>query len=222
MIVPRAVILPLALLVALSTTTLLFSAGVGTAPSAFMGDANVVLGPASGEAIGVQPVDATLVPALRAIPTVRAASAEIYLPTVIDGRSVFARGVDFEDFVGFERARLVDGRAPQASDEAVVGVGLARQLGVEVGDRLVLPSPFARLALPFTVVGRLDSDTAARDELFVPLEPARVLGHLAATHVHLVRLRADDPLAVSPTLRSVAPTFTLSDVRVSTEDLVPG
>lgn len=222
MIVPRGVIAPLALLVALATSIVLFTAGIGAAPSAFFQSADVVLGPPGGESVGRAPVDAHLIRPLAALPFVRAVSPEVYIPSSVDGRSVFARGVEFEPFFEIEEARLVGGRLPNGSLDALIGAGFAESFELALGDPFVLASPFARIGLPLHVVGIVESDTPVRDEILLDIETARTIAHLQSTQVHLVRVKADDPARVSATIHSFAPNITLSDIRIGSGDLVPG
>jgi len=117
------------------------------------------------------------------------ASAEILLFSVVKRRPVVARGADFEAFASVSDARLVDGRVPDTAEEAVVGQGLARTLGVDVGESVVIggstDSGIARL----DIVGVYTAPGAVADQLVVPLPTARHLSGTGEGRAQFIRTR---------------------------------
>ncbi|WP_435068281.1 FtsX-like permease family protein [Haloplanus sp. C73] len=118
-----------------------------------------------------------------------AASPEILLFLAYDGRAVPARGVDFEAYRSVSDARVVAGRAPNATDEAVVGAGLARTLGVAPGDELALGGSTTTTVATVEIVGTFEASGAADDHLLVSLPLARHLEDVPAGAANVVRFR---------------------------------
>ncbi|MBP2249912.1 ABC-type lipoprotein release transport system permease subunit [Halarchaeum solikamskense] len=116
-----------------------------------------------------------------------AASPEILLFLAHDGRAFPARGVDFDAYRAVSDATLVAGRAPTASDEAVVGDDLARTLGVDPGDSLALGGSTVAAVGTVDVVGTYDAPGAADDHLLVSLPLARHLEGVPAGAANVVR-----------------------------------
>jgi ABC-type antimicrobial peptide transport system permease subunit len=116
-----------------------------------------------------------------------AASGEILLFGVVDGRAIPARGAEYRDFAAVSNATIRDGRPPDAADEAVVGVGAARTLGVEPGDELPLGGSTQVGVTRVTVVGTFDAPAPYNDHVIVPLETARHLTTVSEGRVNLIR-----------------------------------
>ncbi|GGM60426.1 hypothetical protein GCM10009017_08280 [Halarchaeum rubridurum] len=116
-----------------------------------------------------------------------AASPEILLFLAHDGRAFPARGVDFDAYRAVSDADLVAGRAPAASDEAVVGADLARTLGVAPGDSLALGGSTVSAVATVDIVGIYDAPGAADDHLLVSLPLARHLEGVPDGAANVVR-----------------------------------
>lgn len=116
-----------------------------------------------------------------------AASPEILLFLVHDGRPVPARGVDFDAYRDVTDARLVAGRAPNATDEAVVGTGFARTHGVAPGDELALGGSTESAVGTVEVVGTFAASGASDDYVLVSLPLANHLEDVPPEKVNLVR-----------------------------------
>lgn len=223
MILSARTIPPLALLVALATVAVVFELGIGAAPEAFFGAGEVaIIGPPAGEIPGRAIVSAWMVDALGTLDAVRGVSPEVYVLAEIDGASVLARGVEMTAFMEMEGARVVEGRAPTEPGEAMVGRGLAAIAGHELGDNVLLPSTFERLALPFEIVGIFDAESPVRDELVVTLDAARALASVPADSAHVIRVRTSDPREFARLAGVVEPTFTVSQLRLSATSLLVG
>ena len=223
MIVPRSIVAPLALLVALTTATVSFNAGLASAPTAFFGDGSViVIGPPGDSVPGQTTIDTSRVTAMRTLPDVQVVSPEVFALIELGGRSAFVRGVEFASFVAVEEAELVDGRMPNAPHEAIMGAGFARAFGLEAPADLLVPSSFERLGLPVTIVGTIETDGPAREELHVHIDDARTLMALEPNVGHIIRVRTTDPQTLTGLITSLGPAFTLADVKISTTEFVPG
>lgn len=210
------------MLVTLATTTLLFTAAVGRAPSQFLGGDDVVLlGPTEGLP-GRSTMDVELVAPLESIPGVVAASPEIYVLTTLEGRSMFVRGVEFEPFLAVEEGRLIEGRLPTAQNEALAGRHFLRVFGRVVGDEVPIASSFLRIAVPVTIVGVLETRSAASDELMLPLPLARDLGDVPEGRIHMIRARSTDVQGLDSLFESTVPVFTYSNVTISSTKVLTG
>lgn len=130
-------------------------------------------------------VDADVADQLRA--TGAAASPEILLTQVRDGEPYLVRGVDYPAFAAVTDARLVAGRLPSGTDEAVIGRDLARTLGVEVGEQVVLGGSASAAVARIRVVGLFRGSGLTDDQLLVTLPTARHLGNIGPDQVTLVR-----------------------------------
>ena len=115
------------------------------------------------------------------------ASAEILLFEMVDGRPVLARGAVYDDFANVTDARIVRGRAPEGSSEAVVGADLARTRGIEIGETLTLGGSVQVGLTRVEVVGIFAAPGPFDDQLLVSLATARHLGVQNPGQVQLIR-----------------------------------
>lgn len=217
----RSIVAPLAILVALMTLNVVFYSGVAASPERFFAD-SIVLGPNDGSLLGQGSVSAELLEPLAAVPEVSATSPEVYATVALQGHSVMVRGVVLESFASLQRIELVSGALALDGDAAIAGAGFAQQQGAAVGDIVLLPSPFTRIAIPVRIGGIAEIDGPARDELLVPLATGQALVGLPASEVHAIRVKAGVRANVTALLGSVAPTFTYSSVNISATTAVPG
>jgi len=137
----------------------------------------------------VHPVDSRVPTAYASVFRERgvAASPEILLFLTHDGRAFPARGVDFDAYRSVSDARIVAGAPPNATDEALVGTGLADTLGVAPGDELALGGSTATAVGTVEIVGVVAASGAADDHLLVSLPLARHLEDVPDGAANLVR-----------------------------------
>ncbi|WP_121820792.1 FtsX-like permease family protein [Halostella salina] len=147
-----------------------------------------------------------------------AASPEILLFLAHDGRPVPARGVEFDAYSAVTDARVVDGRAPNATDEAAVGTAFARTHGLAPGDELALGGSTTPAVGTVEVVGTFAADGASDDHLLVSLPLARHLEGVPEGSVNLVRY--GEP-AANRTTEGVVVLGTSAPRRVATDETVP-
>jgi ABC-type lipoprotein release transport system permease subunit len=115
------------------------------------------------------------------------ASPEILLFEVLDGQPVPARGANYTAFAQVTDADLARGRAPQRSDEAIVGADAAATLDLAVGDRILLGGSTRPAVTRVEVVGTFEAAGPFDDQVVVPLATARGLGSLGSDQVNLIR-----------------------------------
>lgn len=114
------------------------------------------------------------------------ASPEIVLAQVNDGQPYLARGANYSDFAAVTNAEIVEGHAPTAPDEAVVGRNFAETHDVTVGDTRTLGGSDMPGVARVTIVGVYETDSLTDDQLIVPLETGHQLALDPGT-VHVVR-----------------------------------
>lgn len=185
-LLPADAVVPTALTLAVFVGVgLVATATVGTlAPLASADEATVVQ--SGTDHPWVSRVDADYARTLREEGT--PASAEILLFSVVDGDPFLARGADFDAFGTLSDARIVSGRPPDGPGEAVVGRGLARSVGIEVGDTLPLGGSDRPAYAQVTVVGAYRAPGVFDDHLVVPLATARHLSNVGPGEVNVVRV----------------------------------
>lgn len=116
------------------------------------------------------------------------ASAEILALGVTGGQPYVARGANFSAFRSVTDAAVEDGRGPRRAGEAIVGVDLARSLGVGVGDRLLVGGSTRPAVDSLRVVGTYRAPEPYDDQLVVPLATARALSGSRPGRVQFVRV----------------------------------
>jgi hypothetical protein len=83
------------------------------------------------------------------------ASGEILLFAVRDGKPIPARGIEYDEYATISGATIVEGRAPQASDEAVIGSKLGS--GLDVGETVTLGGSVRSAVTRVEIVGRTEA-----------------------------------------------------------------
>jgi ABC-type antimicrobial peptide transport system permease subunit len=114
------------------------------------------------------------------------ASPEVIYAQVRDGRPYLIRGANFSSFSAVTGATLVEGRAPAAGDEAVIGASLAETLDVRIGETLTIGGSVTPGVRRVTVVGRFEGTGVTDDQLVVPLDTVQPLA-TGREAVHLIR-----------------------------------
>jgi ABC-type antimicrobial peptide transport system permease subunit len=134
-----------------------------------------------------------------------AASPEIVLPEAIDGEPFLGLGANYTAFASVTNATLTLGRAPNGSEEAVVGADLADTLGIGVGDALVLGGSFSPAVTRVTVVGEFAAPGIDDDQLVVPLATAHHLS-IRSGQVQYIRTAGSDLPDADRSLPDVGPS----------------
>lgn len=118
------------------------------------------------------------------------ASSEVILAQVHDGQPYLARGANYSDFATVTNAELIDGHAPTAPNEAVVGQSLAESQNLTIGDTRTLGGSDNPGVARVTIVGIYETDGLANSQLIVPLETSHQLALKPGT-VHVIRTTGD-------------------------------
>ena len=110
-------------------------------------------------------------------------------------KSIAVRGVETESYVRIVdmRSRIVEGEFRLLGGETVIGVELAKDLGVRVGDKIRLATPAERTQV-FSVEGIFDAGNKDLNErwVFVPLRSAQTLLDLQGG-VSTIEVKVDEP-----------------------------
>ncbi|MBO4247082.1 FtsX-like permease family protein [Halomicrobium sp. IBSBa] len=120
------------------------------------------------------------------------ASAEIIYAQVRDGQPYMAHGADYHSFANVTDATLVEGHAPETTEEAVIGTDLAETLDVAVGDTLTVGGSVSPGIRQYEIVGTYRARGTLDDLLVIPLESAWGLATREG-QVHMIRVAGDVP-----------------------------
>lgn len=169
----------------LATSLPLYDALASTPEAVFLGEDVYVLSQASADA----PVTQAFVSELRAQPWVEAASPEVYAFLSLAGRAVVVRGVEAAAFFRLEGLEV-----PPPVEEAflLVGSRLAEDLGVGVGDVLLLPGSIHPRLAEARVDGLVPASGSVGDEIVMDLRRARVIAGMHPENILLVRVKTED------------------------------
>jgi ABC-type lipoprotein release transport system permease subunit len=133
---------------------------------------------------------------LRRQPWAEGVSPETYTPTLLQGQEVVVRGIEAGGFSSVEDLRVLEGSAPEG-DFALAGARLARRLGLQVGQPLVLPGALEPGITQVEVTGIVATGRPSEDELLVPLRLGSWLASLGSKGIPVIRVRTSDPAALA-------------------------
>lgn len=114
------------------------------------------------------------------------ASPEVLYAQTHDGDPYLVRGANYTAFSEVSEATLVEGHAPRAYDQAVIGSSLAETLDIHVGETITLGGSVTPGVRRLTVVGQVSGSGITDDQLIVPLSTAQELA-TGSGSVHLIR-----------------------------------
>ena len=206
-----------ALTVLIAIAVVSVSLGLTLAPLAGATD-GVVMSPDASYPLQSQ-VEEDLVASFRAagIP----ASPEVLLPQVRDGQSYVMRGVNYSAYRQVSDVSVTAGREPSGIDEALVGEGLARTLGVGVGDEVTVGGGTTFGIDRVTVVGRFSGPGYLDDQLLLSLAAGKQLSNMDGGAVQIIRTTGvEEPPAPGNDTSTDTPTPVPADV-VVTDVTVP-
>ena len=103
-----------------------------------------------------------------------------------------AHGADYHSFANVTDATLVEGHAPETTEEAVIGTDLAQTLDVAVGDTLTVGGSVSPGVRQYEIVGTYRARGTLDDLLVIPLESAWGLATREG-QVHMIRVAGDVP-----------------------------
>ncbi|MCZ6917453.1 MAG: ABC transporter permease [Gemmatimonadetes bacterium] len=147
----------------------------------------------------------TILDVLRADPGISAATPRVYVGALLSSgeatTAVMVMGIDDEQETAVARlaGSLVRGRSPRpGANEVVIGEGIVRKLGSDLGDEIVLVAPAADGSMGndlFTVTGVFSTGLALLDRAYAlaPIDAVQALVALEANRVHEIAAAIDDP-----------------------------
>ncbi|UCE73898.1 MAG: ABC transporter permease [Methanomassiliicoccales archaeon] len=107
-----------------------------------------------------------------------------------DYEPVIVRGVEPAIFLQIESARLLKGGYD--GNFMLVGEGLSRRLGVQVGHNVTITGSTVPAILESTTTGIFSSSTSANDHILIPLDSARKFMGLSKDDVISIRVKTDN------------------------------
>jgi hypothetical protein len=185
-------------IVVASLSLIIFSAtisvliGIGTAPGSVIGNPDVyVITSKDTDSLLSSRLDADLSDLLLENGFVTNSSPEIFAFGEIHGSAIIIRGVEFQAFMGVERARLVSGEMPSDPSQGLIGSRLANRIHANIGDRYPLAGSFGPSVSEVEIAGIITTSSGIEDELIVSLPLARCLTGVATHSVSIIRVLGD-------------------------------
>lgn len=187
------------LCVLLFSTSVPILVGIGVRPAEGLGGEGVVVLTGTSREFNL---NHTLYLNLTTQPFVADISPEVIGFTTLKGAPIIFRGVELAPFLRFDGGRL-DPDLPTADDGnidfpdgVIVGTRLATELGLAIGDRILLTGSTTNHFREEWVIGLYTTDSIAGDELLLPMPLARKLADLAADSYLLLRVVPTDTTAL--------------------------
>jgi ABC-type lipoprotein release transport system permease subunit len=163
-----------------------------------------------------------------------ATSPETIAPCIINGKSVFIRGVLPQELSKLNVLTLIQGDNLNLNDtnSAIIGKSLSERLNLKTGDKIILLSVLSEKYVQLQVKGIFQSHSSLDDEAIVPIYIGQWLRGVSYNEVTLVRakINLDQTSAnqlyqevvnkTAPTTASPSPT-PKSEARQELETLVP-
>ncbi|MCX8178150.1 MAG: ABC transporter permease, partial [Candidatus Bathyarchaeota archaeon] len=168
-------------------------------------------------------VPAYLAEKLAAINGVLATSPEVIAPCIVDGEAVFLRGIMPEVFTEFGALKIVEGSFLSECDinSAVAGERIARRLGLEVGDKVLLCGVLSERYLELRIKGIFRANSMLDDEILAPLYVGQWLRGADYNHVTLIRLKIDGDIATLDDILKVIEAEASGEVEPSPPQQAP-
>ena len=142
---------------------------------------------------------------LRADPGISAATPRVYVGALLSSgdatTAAMVMGIDNREETAVARLAglLVRGSAPRrGSNDVVIGEGMVRKLGVDLGDEIVLVAPAADGSMGndlFTIAGVFSTGLAMLDRAYAiaPIDAVQLLVALDDNRVHEIAAAVSDP-----------------------------
>ena len=120
-----------------------------------------------------------------------ATSPETIAPCIINGKSVFIRGVLPQELSKLNVLTLIQGDTLNLNDtnSAIIGKRLSERLGLKTGDKIILFSVLSEKYVQLQVKGIFQSQSSLDDEAIVPIYIGQWLRGVSYNEVTLVRAK---------------------------------
>ncbi len=191
----------LALIVILTLTSTLFSVtaysflGFYNGFSAFEGQTNNIIAIYSERGnspfSGIVPI--SLQDNLTRVHGVISTSPEAITPCIINGQSIFVRGVIPQELSNLNQLTILQGENLNLTDtnSAIIGVNVAQRLNLKPGDEILATGVLSEKYAELQIKGVFRSDSALDDEALVPLYVGQWLRGIPYDQVTLIRAKID-------------------------------
>lgn len=142
-----------------------------------------------------------------------AVSPEIFLPAIVNGEPIYARGVKYPELIALENAKILEGRIPKGPYEVLVGQKLSKRSGLSTGQTIELTSITTEEMIIFSIVGVYDTSVVTSDELLINLQIASSLSPGPKDSITHIRARFDKEIITEDEILNKA--LTTFDVQLS-------
>ena len=124
---------------------------------------------------------------------VLATSPEVIVPAMVNGQSVFLRGVLPEELSQLNPLTMKQGENLNVNDtnSAIIGEGAAQRLNLKTGDNILVLSVLSQKYVQLQVKGTFQTQSSLNDEVIVPLYVGQWLRGLTYNEVTLIRTKID-------------------------------
>ena len=122
-----------------------------------------------------------------------AISTETIAPTIINGQSIFIRGIIPQELTKLNPLTIVEGQTLNITDtnSAIIGKNLADKLHLKTGDSFLAFSVLSKCYVEMQIKGVFESASSLNDEALVPLYVGQWLRGLSYNDVTFIRAKID-------------------------------
>ncbi|MGD0996222.1 MAG: ABC transporter permease [Candidatus Bathyarchaeia archaeon] len=140
---------------------------------------------------GIVPI--TAVNKIASVKGVIATSPEVIAPSMINGQSVFVRGVLPQELAQLNQITITQGSSLNLNntDSAIIGQGAAQRLNLKTGDNILVISVLSQKYVQLQIKGIFQTSSSLNDEVLVPLYVGQWLRGLTYNEVTLIRVKID-------------------------------
>lgn len=138
-------------------------------------------------------IPAFLTERIVAVDGVSACSPEVVVPCIVNGESIFLRGVLLEEFMKLSSLTVIDGEMLSSRDlnYVIIGRRASEILDLKVGDKVLVIGVLSPICLELRVKGVFTSSTLLDDEVIAPLHVGQWLRGAGYDYVTIVRVKVE-------------------------------
>jgi ABC-type lipoprotein release transport system permease subunit len=140
---------------------------------------------------GIVPI--TVVNTIASVKGVMATSPEVIAPSMVNGQSVFVRGILPQETELLNPITINAGDNLNINDtnSAIIGQAAAQKLNLKVGDNILILSVLSEKYAQVQIKGIFQSSSSLNDEILVPLYTGQWLRGLTYNDATLIRVKID-------------------------------
>lgn len=147
-------------------------------------------------------VPAFLADRITTVDDVLACSPEVIAPSIVNGESIFIRGVIPEELLKINNVIITDGEMLSLKDSnyAIVGRRAAERLNLTVGDKILVIGVLTPTYLELKVKGVFTSNTPLDDEIIAPLHVGQWLRGAGYNQATILRTKVSESTTTKETI----------------------